>query len=407
MTRDKRGESLIIAARGLRSFSFGYMNVAIPIYFAKLHLSAVQIGLIFTAASASSAVLMLVFSYAGDVYGKKPLLVMLALIMSLSGVFYALFRNLALITLAAVFGGVGGGGGGGAGGGPFAPLQNALLAEKTDDKNRTYVISVASTVGSLSSAFGTLLAFIPSVMGFSGFRVLFITTAALGAAQAFVIGSVHEDKPKGRAAVNRAIRRNASLITKFSLAGVFSGFGMGLISPFFPYWFYVRFGVDLNELTPVFFVSSLVNAASYPLAARMARVLGSIKTITLTRIAGIVALVAIPLSPTYLVASVAYVLRGALNSMAMPVRQSYTLGVIDEEARATSQGVSGIARRASTVAAPTLTGYLMEYISISLPLYLSGAFLAANAALYWVFFHNVKPPEERETKHDSEVERAL
>jgi MFS family permease len=396
MARDRRDQLLIIAARCVRSFSFGYMNLAIPIYFAKLSFSAVQMGLIFTAASASSAILMLVFSYVGDVYGKKVLLVMLAFIMSLSGFLYALSTNISLIALAAVFGGIGGGGGGGAGGGPFAPLQNALLAEKTDDSSRTYVISMASTAGSLSGAFGTLMAFIPSRLGLPGFKVLFLTTAALGLVQALILQLVQEDKPKGRVAVNRAIKRNAMIITKFSVAGVFSGFGIGLVSPFFPYWFYVRFGVDLPQLTPLFFVSSLVNAGLYPVAARMARSFGSISTITLTRVMGIVALLVMPLSPDYLIACIAYVARGALNSMAMPVRQSYTLGIVDEEARATSQGVSGIARRASSVAAPTLTGYLMEYVSTSLPLYLSAAFLGVNAALYWLFFHDVKPPEERE-----------
>jgi len=371
------------------------MNVAIPIYFATLGYDAVKIGLIFTLASTSSAVFMLAFSYLGDVYGKKKLLILLSLVMAASGLTYYASRDFALVVLAAMMAGVGGGGGGGAGGGPYAPLQNALLADLTDDDSRTYYISFTSTIGSISSAFGTLLAFLPAMFGLQGFRALFLITALMGLIQAALLSSVRERPPSGRKAVNAAIRRNASLITKFSIAGVFSGFGMGLMSSFFPYWFYVRFGVNLDGLTPLFFASSLINAAAYPLAAKMAKSFGSIKVITATRFAGVVALAAIPLCPSFPLAAVAYVLRGVLNGMAVPVRQSYTLGVVDEDARTTTQGISGISRRASTVAAPALTGYLMEYVSESLPLFLSAGFLAANAALYWAFFHGIKPPEEQ------------
>ncbi|MGC8631751.1 MAG: MFS transporter [Thermoprotei archaeon] len=392
---DRKTIYLLIGGRAVRSFSFGYMNLVIPIYFATLGYHAVRIGLIFTAAAASSAALMLVFSYIGDVYGKKKLLILLAVIMSLSGFTYYLSRNFLLIALAAVMGGVGGGGGGGAGGGPFAPLQNALMADSTEDADRTYYISMASTVGSLSSAFGTLMGFLPMALGFQGYKLLFATSGFLGVAQALMLAMISERKASGKKAVNAAIKRNAGVITKFSVAGIFSGFGAGLVAPFFPYWFYVRFGVNLDKLTPMFFASSIVNAASYPFAARLAKMYGSIKVITITRIAGVAALALIPLSPTFILASTIYVIRGIFNNMALPVRQSYTLGIVDEDARATAQGVSGITRRASTVAAPAITGYLMEYVSTSLPLFISAAFLGLNAALYWAFFRKIKPPEER------------
>jgi len=393
--QDRRGIYLIVLARSLRSFSFGYMNVVIPIYFAKLGIGALGIGLIFTGAAASSALAMLFMSYLGDAYGKKKLLIILSVLMSLSGALYYVTRSFGGLALAAIFGGVGGGGGGGAGGGPFAPLQNAWLAEKTGDEDRTRYISMASTAGSLSSAFGSLLGFLPAAVGLPGFRALFALTAGLGLSQALVLAAASEKKAHGRAAVNVAVKRNAGLIAKFSLAGVFSGLGAGLVAPFFPYWFYVRYGVDLDKLTPLFFISSLVNAASYPVAAKLARSRGSINVITVTRLAGVGALAVLPLAPTFLSASAVYVARGALNGMGLPIRQSYSLAVVDEDARATSQGVSGISRRASSVAGPAITGYLMEYVSSSLPLFLSSALLGANALLYYAFFRDLRPPEER------------
>ena len=52
-----RDAKLLIAARGIRAFAFSYLNVVFAIYLDRLGYSTVMIGVIFTIAYLSSALL--------------------------------------------------------------------------------------------------------------------------------------------------------------------------------------------------------------------------------------------------------------------------------------------------------------------------------------------------------------
>jgi hypothetical protein len=54
--------------------------------------------------------------------------------------------------------------------------------------------------------------------------------------------------------------------------------------------------------------------------------------------------------------------------------------------------IPGIIPRASAIA---LGGYLMEYVSTALPVYISVAAFSSEAIYYYLTFHKFKPPEER------------
>jgi hypothetical protein len=46
---------------------------------------------------------------------------------------------------------------------------------------------------------------------------------------------------------------------------------------------------------------------------------------------------------------------------------------------------------------PYLAGHLMQQVALELPLALAALLQALNAALYYLFFHAVRPPEEIST----------
>ena len=120
-----RDAKLIMVARGVRAFAFSYLNVVFAIYLNKLGFSTVIIGMVFSVAYISGALLTAVWGLLSDRYGRKKILILLAILTILSNTIYIFFSHLFFILLAVVIANVGAGGsaGGGQGGGPFNPVE--------------------------------------------------------------------------------------------------------------------------------------------------------------------------------------------------------------------------------------------------------------------------------------------
>src|SRR5260370_23943839 len=121
-----------------------------------------MIGVIFTVAYLSGAVLTALWGYLSDRVGRRKILMLLAILTILSNLILIYFSSLFFILAAVIVAnvGAGGSGGGGSGGGPFNPVEEALLAEKCRPGNRNQSFAakscVASTRGYLASLGGAL-----------------------------------------------------------------------------------------------------------------------------------------------------------------------------------------------------------------------------------------------------------
>ncbi len=129
---------LLMASRGIRAFAFSYLNVVFAIYLDRLGYSTITIGIIFSVAYLSGALLTAVWGYLSDRYGRRKILMLLAVLTIISNGIFVFFSSLFFILLAVIIANVGSGGsaGGGSGGGPFNPVEEALLAEKCSPEDR-------------------------------------------------------------------------------------------------------------------------------------------------------------------------------------------------------------------------------------------------------------------------------
>ena len=62
---------LLMASRGIRAFAFSYLNVVFAIYLDRLGYSPVTIGIVYSVAYLSGAVLTAVWGYLSDRYGRQ------------------------------------------------------------------------------------------------------------------------------------------------------------------------------------------------------------------------------------------------------------------------------------------------------------------------------------------------
>ena len=109
---------------------------------------------------------------------------------------------------------------------------------------------------------------------------------------------------------------------------------------------------------------------------------------------GAVVLFMLAFAPTPLIAALLYALRNSFQKISHPLRQSYTMGILDQKIRASGAALINIPRILTMSAGPSIGGYLMG-ISTMFPPLLSGTIFTIGDICYWLFFKDLKLPEER------------
>ncbi len=430
-----RDLACLFAARALRSFAIGYLGIILPIYIADLGYDAVHLGMLFSISGMTGALLAICIGVLGDRFGRKPFIIIIALMMAVGALGLSLAHNFVLMVAAAAFGTIGypGGAGGGGGWGPYYPAAQSLVAEHSGDADRTTVFGVLSFVGVTAGALGSLTAALPSLLhrtaGLSmltGFRLLLLLTALIAVLMALVVMPVREVRRKGvsRYRPDRNPQPSASsvsagppvhkrlglsrdswrLVSRFMITNATNGLAAGMMGPFVVYWFYRRFGASAAELARLFFFINILASIPYLVIGPFSRRVGLVNTVTLSRGASAVMLAFVVAMPTYPLAAALYVARVVVAVFSVPVRQSFLMGVIEPSERSSAAGFSNTPSQVTQSLSSFSAGWLIQHIALSMPLVLASVLQALNATLYYLFFRNVRPPEELEREAGDELD---
>jgi MFS family permease len=394
---------LLMVSRGIRAFAFSYLNVVFAIYLARLGYSTVTIGIVFTVAYLSGALLTAVWGYLSDRYGRRKILMLLALLTIVSNAIFIFFSSLFFILLAVIIAnvGAGGSGGGGSGGGPFNPAEEALLAEKCAPKDRNQIYALNFCAGSIMGSLGALVSGLPQYLqetwGWSSvasYKPLFGLTILFSIVLLFVYSAIHEEHQPRR--VEKKISKSTgAFVTKMSMLAVLDNFGAGMAGALIPYWFFLRFGVELKSLAIIFFASFFLAAMSFLSAPVLARKIGVVKTMAFSHALASMIYLIIPLAPTLEVAATMLIIRSFFAYMDNPLRASFTMAMVQSNERGSAAGVTSLARIVPFGISPTISTYLMQSVSLTLPLFLGGGLQLINDVAFFLMFRRVRPPEEQ------------
>ena len=251
-----------------------------------------------------------------------------------------------------------------------------------------------------------------------GYRALFILTAAIGLAMVAVVMPVREshslgaqqegvqlgasgapgalgpETPRTGALILGLSRASWRLVSRFMVTAATNGLAIGMLGPLLVYWFYRRFGVDAAEIGRLYFVLNLIAAAPYLLAGRMAARFGSVNAVVVCRAVASLLLGVMVLMPSFWLAGLLYGARMIFNTLSIPVRQSFLMGVIPPAERSAAAGMASFPAQVGSSISPYVAGYLMQQVALELPLEVAALLQALNATLYYFFFRAVRPPEE-------------
>ena len=388
---------ILLSTRGVRSFSAAILSVCFTIYMNKLGATSVQLGMMFTGMALFAAVRSLGEGLIADRFGRKTVLIITSLLMTVGGLIFAVSQDLRVLIISAILFGVGRFI-------PFTPAEQAMLTEKVSSENRTTAFSVNSFIGTMAGVFGSFAAILPKYLQDRGmaelasYRPLFIIFSLTGLVSTLafmVITETYQNNIEDEQV--EEIQETADerwILSRWALVLALDVIGGSFIMNFTSYWFFVKFGVGLGEIGTLFGFSRIIAAGSYYLGMRMAKGVGTIRATVLSRVPVVIINILTPLTPTY--AIVAY-MRGFMSLFSMidvPLRQSYLMGVIKSKRKASAAGIVAVVSRFTAAGAPMLSGYIMQFISIDLPFFLAAGFQLASASLMYLIFKDIKPPDE-------------
>ncbi len=393
----------LLAARAVRSFLQAMLVIVVPLYVSAADYSTLQVGYLLSIALAGSTGLTVIVGIFSDRYGRRLMMMVIAGLTAVGAAVFTLTTQFWVLSSMAALASVRGGGAGSGGGfGAFYPAEQALVASSSPDRERNAVFSMLSLIGVLAGAAGSIVAVLPGLLrehfNFSAvdsYHPVFWIASISSLAVILLCLPIQEKRiVPVKTKKSGAKISTRKLIGRLWLTNSINGFVIGVVGPFMTYWLAFRYGVGSTEIAVLYFVANLLTAFSYVVAPRVAHRLGSVQAIVFTRSATVIFMAGMALAPTFLLASLSYTLRIIINSIGMPIRQSFVMGVAEEERRSTVAAMGSLPAQATSMITPTIASHLIQSVSQAAPIWMATTALAINAGLFELFFKNVRPPEE-------------
>jgi MFS family permease len=381
---------LLLAARGVRAFGFGFSSVLIGVYLEGRGLSPGLIGLTLGLGLAASSFAGLASARLAARFGRRRALSISGLLMALTGLDLALASQPALLVVAGLTGMLGAAS---VDLGPFASVEQAVLAETVSPAARNVAFGRYSLTGGLFNAAGGLAAALATTTG--GGRILFLLYAAIGMTTAvlpfFMTSRV---EAPGKAVAFGKFRPLAGLAALFALDSLGGGFVANAV---IAYWLHVRFAVGIETLGPLFSAIALLQALSYEVAGRLSDRFGLVNTMVFTHLPANIFLLLVPLSPNLAWAVALLMARFALSQMDVPARQAYVVSIVPAEERAGAVAMTGAVRGVAQSLGPVLSGLAIGAASFGLPFFAGGGLKIVYDIALFTGFRNRRAEHEPHT----------
>src|SRR5579884_2630354 len=372
-----RDGKLLIAARMVRAFAYGFISFILAIYLKRRGLSEIAIGAVMTLSILGGTLFTVLTAFYADRLGRRRVLILFSFLIALSGLLFAFSTHPVFFLSAALIGAMN------ATGyeiGPFLSIEQAILAQVGPESKRNHLFALYNMAGLLATASGTLVGGLPGWLEKIGlspigsFQSLFLLYTFLGLVSAWMAFSLSDGVEGGTAPLSsqRLSPLSRKRITRLSLLFSLDAFAGGfVIQSLVAYWFYTRFHVSLQTLSTLFFIAGLLTSLSFLVAARLADRIGLLETMVSTHLLSHLLLILVPLSPTFEIAVGFYLARMALSQMDVPTRQAYTVALVAPSERTAAASVTMLSRSLTQSIAPSVTGLLIQSVSAAAPFFVA------------------------------------
>ncbi|HSB83368.1 MAG TPA: MFS transporter [Nitrosarchaeum sp.] len=396
---------MIISARIIRTFSFGFLSMILAIYLKLLGFDELLIGFILSATLVNSIIFNLFSSFFADRIGRKKVLIIYASLMTVSGCVFLITENYFALIIAAFIGTINVTG---SETGAFLSLEQAILPQTVKNIKKTNsIFALYNMIGTFAMAGGVLLASLPQIIqenfGFSiinSFKPLFLIYLFAGVAVVVIYFFFSKEIEVKKTIDSKAFSTNLSpkskqIVLKLSSLFALDSFAGGfVIQSIVAFWFFTKFGVDLTTLSIIFSVAGVLTAISFFFAAKIADKIGLIYTMVFTHLPSNILLILVAIAPTFQVALILFLARMSLSQMDVPTRQAYIVAVVEENERTAAAGITNTSRNIAQSISPSITGAIIQSMWLSAPFVIGGILKIVYDIGVYANFRKIKPSYE-------------
>ncbi|HSB84767.1 MAG TPA: MFS transporter [Ilumatobacteraceae bacterium] len=361
----------LIATRGLRGFADGLIAASLAGYLGdELGYSGTRIGVIVTGMLLGSAVLTLFTGAWGWRIPRRRILRAGALLMVVTGSFFAVSTTFAVLLVLGVIGTMNPSG---SDVNVVQPIEQALLPVTTSTEQRSHVFARYTFVGGTLAALGALSAGLPGKLDWDPASV-FVVYAVVGALMLLVYSSMSSDVETATHATSSPL--GPSKVVVYRLAALFSldSFGGGFaVQSLLVLWLLRHHHFSIGKAGAVLAIMQILSAASGYVAVRIEKRLGPLRTMAFTHLPGQVFLIGAALMPNAPLAVACLVARSLVSSMDVPVRNAYVMTVVTPAERAAAASVTNVPRSLASALPPLAAGWMLDHSTFGWPLIIAGS----------------------------------
>lgn len=398
---------LLLCARIVRTFAYGFLSVILAIYLKLIGFDDILIGIILSATLINSVIFTLFASFYADRLGRRNVLILYALMMSISGSIFFITENPIALIIGALIGTLNITGSETS---AFLSIEQSILPQTIkDNRKRNTLFGFYNMAGTFAMGAGILIVNLPVLIQnefeldqIYAIKLLFLFYSLLGI---LIIGiylklssSIEIKKEKISKPISKTLNpKSKKIVAKLSgLFAVDSFAGGFAIQSIVSFWFFTKFDIDLSTISYIFSIGSVLTAFSYLIAAKIADKIGLINTMVFTHIPSNILLILLAFAPNLEIAIVFYMVRMALSQMDVPTRQSYIVAVVEEDERTASAGITNLSRNIAQAISPSITGYIIGFLSLSAPFIIGGLLKILYDITLYINFRKIKPAEEEQ-----------
>jgi MFS family permease len=400
-----RDGKLLLTARIVRTFSYGFLSIILAIYLKLMGFNEIFIGIVLTATLVNSVIFNLFASFYADKIGRKKILIIYAILMAISGAIFLVTNNYVALIASALIGTINVTG---TEVGAFLSIEQAILPQTVNDnRKRNSIFAIYNMVGTFAMSAGVLISGFPQLIQklyglnqVESIRILFlfysICAVAVIGIYLFLSKKIELDPSIAKTASVRTISpKSKGVVAKLSSLFAIDSFAGGfVIQSIVSFWFFSKFGADLTTLSYIFSIAGALTAFSFLFATKIAYRIGLINTMVFTHIPSNILLILLAFAPTFPIAIGIYLARMSLSQMDVPTRQSYIVAVVNEDERIAAASITNTSRNIAQAVSPSLAGAIIQSLSLSAPFVVGGLLKIVYDISVYVSFRKIKPPEE-------------
>ena len=399
---------LLLCARIVRTFAYGFLSVILAIYLKLIGFDDILIGIILSITLINSIIFTLFASFYADRIGRRNTLLLYTIMMSISGGIFFVTENPLALIIAALIGTLNITGSETS---AFLSIEQSIIPQTIkDNRKRNTLFGFYNMAGTFAMGAGILIANLPIIIQnelefdqIYAIKLLFLFYSLLGISIIGIylkLSSAIEIKEKEKTLkpLSKTLNpKSKKIVAKLSGLFAIDSFAGGFaIQSIVSFWFFSRFDINLSTISYIFSIGSVLTAFSYLIAAKIADKIGLINTMVFTHIPSNILLILLAFAPNLEIAIVFYMIRMSLSQMDVPTRQSYIVSIVEEDERTASAGITNLSRNIAQAISPSITGYIIGFLSLSGPFIIGGLLKILYDIVLYINFRKIKPSEEEE-----------